>query len=441
MSTLQIGVVDQDIRKDFDHTAKDGFQAKVRTLVTTHHAGGQVAITAFIESSPLFTRSIGGSRIVRNTTVEAATTEAIKLAAGMSSKNPGAGIPASGQKSVVIWQDMPSGAQDKASLLAEHYRVVLTAEPGALFGPDMNIGEDVQDALSAMPGLLDHVTGLSYAAGGLAIDSTGYTGRALVGALSGWSGTDGLRSAAIQGFGAVGAWAASALLRHHPEIQLVALSNRYGTASAADGLPVEALFEVWSSSESPDEGIRKFATSHPDITWTDDPNHLWTLPCDLLIPAARTGVVRLAEEETENKDAIPVQDWVAASGVKAILQGANAPCTEGAEAWLAEHGVVVFPDFIVNCGGVWGCWAEWYCRTELRAGTIAHEALDEKVHTIIREKVAANIKRVLAETDTRASADRVKVANQAPVAALWKALAGEESEHRRAEVHAEQLKL
>ncbi len=441
MSAAEVGVVRHDIRTNFQHTASDGFTTPVRTLVTTHHAGGQVAITAFVESSPVFTRSVGGSRIVRTGTAEGTATEAIKLASGMSSKNPGAGIPASGQKTVALWADMPSDAVGKARLLAEHYRIVLTAEPGAIFGPDMNVGEEVQDVLSGTDGLLDHVTGLSTAAGGLAIDSTGYTGRALVGALSGWDGTAGLKTAAIQGFGAVGAWAAKALLRHHPHVKLVALSNRYGTAFAAAGMPVEQLFEVWSTSASPDRAIKEFAIGHADLSWVEDPDHLWTLPCDLLVPAARTGVVKLAGEETESADAVAVQSWHAASGVKAVLQGANAPCSAGAETWLSERGVVIFPDFIVNCGGVWGCWAEWYSRTELRAGTIAHEVLDEKVHNIIREKVAANIQKVLAETNTRASAHRVKKANQAPVAALWESLASAENQYRRAEAHAEQLKL
>ena len=68
-----------------------------------------------------------------------------------------------------------------------------------------------------------------------------------------------------------------------------------------------------------------------------------------MAPSILVGSV--TREETESTEAIEVQSWHAASGVKAVLQGANAPCSAGAETWLSERGVVIFPDFIVNCRG------------------------------------------------------------------------------------------
>lgn len=444
MSSHQFSVVDSSVQRDVDFSTKDGFRARVRTLVTTHHQGGPFSITAFVESDPSFGQSVGGSRIVGDGTLEDATVEVVKLAAGMASKNPGAGIPASGQKTVTVWPDAPSDPAERAALLAAHYRVVLASEPGAIFGPDMNVGEDVQDVLAASPDLLDHVTGLSHEAGGLSIDSTGYTGRALVGALRGWEGVATCARVTIQGFGAVGAWAARALAEQHPHLRLVAISNRYGTAVSQgdEGLPVDTLFNIWASSDDPDAAIRDAAEQDPAIDWHPDPEHLWAVPCDIFIPAARTGVIRLSGEESERDDAVPVEAWHARSGVRAILQGANAPCTLGAEAYLAAQGVVVFPDFIVNSGGVWGCWAEWYAREALRSGAIAHEALDHTVHQIIADKIAGNIQRVLGRPDPRQAAAEVKQANVQPVAALWKALAEREPDaHARARVHAEQLRL
>ena len=64
-------------------------------------------------------------------------------------------------------------------------------------------------------------------------------------------------------------------------------------------------------------------------------------------------------------------------------QGANIPCTEGAEKWLHEHGVLVIPDFIANAGGVI-CAAMEYQRATQGAAIAA-----------IGDKVAANTSAVL----------------------------------------------
>ena len=35
-----------------------------------------------------------------------------------------------------------------------------------------------------------------------------------------------------------------------------------------------------------------------------------------------------------------------------ILQGTNIPATDEAERWMHEHGILSFPAFIANAGGV-----------------------------------------------------------------------------------------
>ena len=61
--------------RDIVVESNDGFSQRVRTLVQTVHPNGARAFSAFVESSPLFTRSVGGSRIVRATTDAAARVE------------------------------------------------------------------------------------------------------------------------------------------------------------------------------------------------------------------------------------------------------------------------------------------------------------------------------------------------------------------------------
>ena len=143
--------------------------------------------------------------------------------------------------------------------------------------------------------------------------------------------------------------------------------------------------------------MRALAQSTPGVSWYDNPNHLWQVRADLMIPAARTGEVRLSTEQTENPHAQPVEEWFAASGVRAVLEGANAPLSVGAENWLNAQGVVVFPDFIVNSGGVWGCWAEWAERAALRDGSRTVEAVTTDTEEIIGRVVRANMRRVLAK--------------------------------------------
>lgn len=437
-------VVASTIERDIVVSGADGFEQAVRTLVTTHHENGARGYTAFVESHPAFERSVGGSRIVGEQSDAAARLEVAKLAAGMSAKNPGAGIPASGQKSVVVWADSPAEPGVKAQLLAAHYRVVLGAEPGAIFGPDMNVGEDVQDAVAEL-GLRDHIAGNSIAGHGVSIDHTGWTGRALVLGLGAWDGTAQLSTCAIQGFGAVGAWAARQLARTQPHIRVVAVSNRWGVAHCPAGLDVAAFFDAWGGAADPgaaDAAVRALAEATDGVTWVADPDALWSISADLMIPAARTGVVKKSGEETERAGAQEVESWHAASGVKAVLEGANAPLTVAAEDWLAEQGVVVFPDFIVNSGGVWGCWAEWAERADLIAGGRTAEQVTVDTEAIIGRVVKANMSKVLAAGGSyRAAADAVKAENCAPVAAQWQALAHIEDVHARAVTHADQLSL
>lgn len=431
--------------RDIVIESNDGFSQRVRTLVQTVHSNGARAFSAFVESSPVFTRSVGGSRIVRATTDAAARVEVAKLASGMASKNPGAGIPANGQKSVVVWPDAPLDDHARAELLAAHYREVLKFEPGAIFGPDMAVGEHVQDAVAARPDLTDHIAGNSKAGFGVAIDETGWTGRALVLGLGAWDGTADLKTAAIQGFGAVGAWAARQLQRTQPHIRVVAVSNRHGVAFCEDGLDVDAFFSAWARTvggPEADAAVRALAQSTPGVSWHDNPNYLWQVRADLMIPAARTGEVRLSTEQTENPHAQPVEDWFAASGVRAVLEGANAPLSVGAEDWLNAQGVVVFPDFIVNSGGVWGCWAEWAERAALRDGSRTIEAVTNDTEEIIGRVVRANMRRVLAKGGSnREAANAVKAENVKPVAELWTALSDMEPVHARAIAHADQLRL
>lgn len=397
----------------------------VRRVVTTRHRCGAFAVTAFVDNGGGFAHSIGGVRIVDASA--APVTEAIRLARGMAEKNPGAGIPASGQKSVVLWPGAPQGVEERALVLAAHHRAVLAVEAGAIFGPDMGVGEAEQDALASRPDLLHHIAGLSREAGGVSIDRFGYTGRALVSALHAWPGISGCDTAAIQGFGAVGAWAARQLQHDRPDVRLVAISNMLGTGVHERGLPVDRLFEAWSSAPvgGADDAVRRAVEATPGARWTASTDAIWTVPAHLFIPAARTSAVRLDDERCENGTPFDAREWLGASGVRAVLQGANAPLTRAAEAWLEAQGVVMFPDFLVNCGGVWGAWLEWVHRDRILAEPGHVDAVDGIATEILGRVVVANMTAAFASPLTRReAAEALRSENLAKVAALYAELEG-----------------
>jgi glutamate dehydrogenase (NAD(P)+) len=88
---------------------------------------------------------------------------------------------------------------------------------------------------------------------------------------------------------------------------------------------------------------------------------LLTLPCDILIPAARPDCLHVGN--------------AAAVRARLILQGANIPATAEAETILHRRGILVVPDFIANAGGVICAAVEYHGGTE----TAAFELIAQKI--------------------------------------------------------------
>ena len=374
-------------------------------VVTTEHESGTVARTAIHRQN--FHRRIGGARFVplpEGADDDFGLAEVGHLASAMSEKCLAAMIPADGQKSVLVTtEDIVKDEERKVAILAEHIRAVAAVDPGVIFGPDMSVPEAIQNRLSSTDDLLDHVTGLSVEFGGLSIDHLGYTAVGVVEAIRACTTEDRLRgmTASIQGFGAVGAHAAQLL--HALGVRVRAVSNAAGMISAKNGesLDVPEIFGAWR--ESGDEGVKAYAATNAErVRWTDDPDALFSEPCDIFVPAARTMVLATAEEldhvrESENKDVQDVAVFLGRTGVQVVAEGANHPLSEHAERWLEERGVVVLPDYIVNCGGLIGCWVEWEERhangrpSAAELETIHPRALDRVRHTV-RENVTELIR-------------------------------------------------
>ena len=139
---------------------------------------------------------------------------------------------------------------------------------------------------------------------------------------------------AVQGFGNVGSVAAELFAAAGAKI--VAVQDHTGTVVDEKGLDLAKLLPVARSRA----GVAGFdgADKVPD-------EQFWSVPCDILIPAALEGQLTAARARI--------------TSAKLVLEGANGPTVPEADDILAERGVLVVPDVICNAGGVTVSYFEW----------------------------------------------------------------------------------
>ena len=139
---------------------------------------------------------------------------------------------------------------------------------------------------------------------------------------------------AIHGFGNVGKYAAVA--GHQQGAKIVAVSDISGAIYDSDGLDVDA------ASKWVDEN--RYLEGYPDADFIDG-DDLFTLPVDVLVPAAIQNVITA-------KNANEIQ-------AKVIIEGANNPTTLEADDILRDRDVFIVPDILANAGGVTVSYFEW----------------------------------------------------------------------------------
>jgi glutamate dehydrogenase (NAD(P)+) len=140
----------------------------------------------------------------------------------------------------------------------------------------------------------------------------------------------GSRTAAIQGFGAVGRPVARMLERSG--YRVTAVADRLGTIADPSGLPVEDLLDRTDAGGTIDRrGMAPEALVHTAAdAWLD-------VDADLLVLAAGGDAV--------NEGNV---DRVRAS---VVVEAGNLACSPAAHQRLAERDVSVLPDIVLNCGG------------------------------------------------------------------------------------------
>lgn len=148
---------------------------------------------------------------------------------------------------------------------------------------------------------------------------------------------------AIQGFG-IAAYHVARLLQKDG-YNIVAISDSKGGIYSDKGFNIDSLWEEKQNSKQVravycEQSVCELV-EHVEIS----NDELLALDVDLLIPAAIEGVIGL-----HNCDSIRA---------KTIVEVANGPVRSEAEASLAERGLTIVPDVLVNAGGVTVSYFEW----------------------------------------------------------------------------------
>lgn len=141
----------------------------------------------------------------------------------------------------------------------------------------------------------------------------------------------------VQGFGAVGYWAAKFL--HKDNAKIVGIVEYNSAIYNPDGIDVDAAKKYFT-----ERGTFVGFNQAKEVT-SQDPILFMHKECDILIPAAK--------EKAINKDNVELLNC------KVLVEGANGPTTYRAEEYLLSKGVITVPDMLANGGGVTCSYFEW----------------------------------------------------------------------------------
>ncbi len=202
--------------------------------------------------------------------------------------------------------DVYTNPQIMSFMLDEYELINNCSEPGMITGKPLEIGGSLgRDTATAMGGLfcIDE-----------ACDRLGLKDARVI----------------VQGFGNAGSNIAKLL--YDKGYTIIAVSDSKGCTFSDSGLNIDLLI------------------SHKQINGTvkgyaEDLDNIFSLPCDILIPAALENSINL--------------DIAKKVQTKLIVELANGPVTTEADDMLHERNILVIPDILANAGGVTVSYYEW----------------------------------------------------------------------------------
>jgi glutamate dehydrogenase (NAD(P)+) len=184
-------------------------------------------------------------------------------------------------------------------------------------------------------------------------------------------------TAAVQGFGNVGSWAARLL--EERGLKVLAVSDISGAYYNENGLDIEKALKYRDANKGSLEGFAEAQKISNE--------QLLTLPVDVLVPAATEDVITVS-------NAPKIQ-------AKLIVEGANGPTSSKADSIIYEKGISVVPDILANAGGVTVSYFEWVQnrlgykwtaeRVNRRSDRIMKDAFENVYKTATEYKVSLRI--------------------------------------------------
>ncbi len=268
------------------------------------------------------------------------------LAAWMTWKCAVVDIPYGGAKGGVACNPREMSAGEIERLMRAYTTAMLD-----VFGPDQDIpAPDMGTGPREMAWLMDEyskangktvhgvVTGKPLVLGG-SLGRTEATGRGVT--ITALAGMEKIRlnpykaTAVVQGFGNVGSNAA-ALLQERG-VTIVAVSDVSGGYYNPKGINIQEAIAYRNKNN----GI----LAHYPNAESIPPDDIFSLPVDVLVPAAKEDVIT-------RKNAGSIQ-------AKMIVEGANGPTSAMADDIINEKGIMVVPDILANAGGVTVSYFEW----------------------------------------------------------------------------------
>jgi len=153
----------------------------------------------------------------------------------------------------------------------------------------------------------------------------------------------GTTTVAVQGFGNAGAILAELLFR--AGYKVVAVSDSQGGIYSKNGLDIPSLRQFKDASRGVKALYCDSTVCHTAAEDVLTNAELLALDVDILVPAALENQITEANADTIR--------------AKLIYEVANGPITSAADRILTDKGIYVFPDILVNAGGVTVSYFEW----------------------------------------------------------------------------------
>lgn len=283
----------------------------------------------------------GGTRIAPDVDMDTVK----MLAHKMALKNAASGLPLGGSKSGLRADPDDPNFEQKYKRFVELSRSFLYENGGCFGGFGFDIGARPEHALWACDtlGSFNSFTGKPAHMGGTDYDREGIAGYGVAVAARAYLDVQDKdikeTRFIVQGAGAMGA----AVIRYFNEFGAILvgvtdprLGGAWELSQAPSAMLVEALSHM--DFEKASACLKNEATSLDDL---DDAMYR---PCDILFPCALQNAI-------DHHNAHKIQ-------AKAVVEGANGPCTNDAYYHFHQHGIDVVPDFMANSGGVIAAFTE-----------------------------------------------------------------------------------